>query len=554
MLRRYILALILAAAVLCGAREPRWIRIHSAHFEIYSTASERSTRETLAHFQQVRSFFLQTLARSLTARPVFLVLFGTKKEYEPYRFNEFATAYYHATADRDYIVLSETGPGVFPVAVHEYVHLVIRHLNLHLPPWMNEGLAEFYSTLKPQSDRILIGSLIEGRYQSLFREPWIPLDTILAVNQESPYYNEKDQAGGFYNESWVLTHMLMMSDFYHAKIDQFLLALNEGQPSGEAFRRVYGKPTAAVERDLMEYLRGGVFRGAILPAKLEKGGGAQPVEVANSFDVRLLLAHLMSRPGNESEARRAFEALAAEDPKRPEPYAELGYLAWRGRNNEDARQFFRKAFDLGDRSPGMLWDYGRLSGTDFTEAARVLSALLEQQPDRVEARLALAQAELMGRNAAAALAAVAPIHEVARTDSAQLFRIIAYAQRMLGNPVEARNAGERWQKEARGPGDRAQAARFLAQLEPGSLQSPFIEGMFVRLECEGGRTQMVLREGQAERTLLIEDPAKVRIIHRNSGATNFACGPQEPAWQVRVEYDPPSRGASDGIVRSIEFR
>ncbi len=33
-------------------------------------------------------------------------------------------------------------------AAHEYVHLVLRASNLQVPPWLKEGLAELYSTLR----------------------------------------------------------------------------------------------------------------------------------------------------------------------------------------------------------------------------------------------------------------------------------------------------------------------------------------------------------------------------------------------------------------------
>jgi hypothetical protein len=140
-----------------------------------------------------------------------IVAFGSKKDYEPYRFNEFASAYYHPGTERDYIVMSETGIDTFPIAVHEYMHLVMRHADLNFAPWMNEGFAELYSTLKPMGDQVLIGSLIPGRVRALREDKWIPLSVILAADRDSPYYNEKARAGSLYNEGWALIHMLSLS-------------------------------------------------------------------------------------------------------------------------------------------------------------------------------------------------------------------------------------------------------------------------------------------------------------------------------------------------------
>src|SRR6202000_665590 len=101
-----------------------------------------------------------------------IVAFSSRKEFEPYKLNDFAIAYYHSGLEHDYIVMSHTGAETAPIAIHEYVHLVARHSNLKLPPWLNEGMAELYSTLQPQGDKILVGALIEGRHQALLREKW----------------------------------------------------------------------------------------------------------------------------------------------------------------------------------------------------------------------------------------------------------------------------------------------------------------------------------------------------------------------------------------------
>jgi len=195
-----LLTLTALMAAAAGA-EPRWIHIHSSNFEIYSSASEGSTRETLRYFEQVRSFFLQATGRSVSKPvPIYIIAFGSEKEYVSFRPTEFASAFYHGGAERDYIVLSRTASETFPVATHEYVHLVVQHAGLNFPPWLNEGIAELYSTLKPQGDKVVVGNLIAGRVQALYTEKWVPLDVILSAGHDSPYYNEKNKAGSLYNE------------------------------------------------------------------------------------------------------------------------------------------------------------------------------------------------------------------------------------------------------------------------------------------------------------------------------------------------------------------
>ena len=126
--------------------EPKWIRVPSADFEIYSSAGEGDTRRVLESFERVRDFFEQaTGAKGRQRRePVRVIVFGSKKEYDQYRPNDFATAFYTQITGRDYIVLGTANDAVFPIAVHEYVHLVARNAGMKLPPWLNEGMADLF--------------------------------------------------------------------------------------------------------------------------------------------------------------------------------------------------------------------------------------------------------------------------------------------------------------------------------------------------------------------------------------------------------------------------
>jgi predicted Zn-dependent protease len=136
---------------------------------------------------------------------------------------------------------------------------------------------------------------------------------------------------------------------------------------------------------LQACVRSDTFRAALLPARLDKSKEAIPAEPASGFDVELVLADLMNRPGEEKEAEERLEKLANDNAGRPEPWARLAYLAWRQERTEEARQNFDKAYSLGDRKPRLLWDYGRLvEGANPQRAQEVLGVLAEQAPDRVD--------------------------------------------------------------------------------------------------------------------------------------------------------------------------
>src|SRR5437588_4767970 len=74
----------LSCASMSNGGEPHWVRIQSPNFEMYSSAGEKSSRETLRYFEQVRGFFTQAFGDGANASPsVCIVAFNSKKEFEP---------------------------------------------------------------------------------------------------------------------------------------------------------------------------------------------------------------------------------------------------------------------------------------------------------------------------------------------------------------------------------------------------------------------------------------------------------------------------------------
>ena len=580
---------LIALMAATASSEPRWIHIHSSNFEIYSSASEGSTRETLRYFEQVRSFFLQATGRTVSKPvPIYIIAFGSEKEYVPFRPNEFASAFYRGGAERDYIVLSHTASEVFPVATHEYVHLVVQHAALNFPPWLNEGIAELYSTLKPQGDKVLVGNLIAGRVQALYTERWVPLEVILSAGHDSPYYNEKNKAGSLYNEGWALVHMLALNQDYRPKFNALLNAVVNGAPSIMALEQAYGKPLAAIEKDLQAYLRGDRFNGLVIPAKLVSERTPLPAEPAPPFDVNLALADLGNQRGKQSDAVERFKKLTQDNPQRPEPWAGLAYLAWGHGTMEDAEQNFAKAYLLGARSQRLLWDYGRLAEREHPEEAiKVLSELVKQQPERTDVRVELAGVQLSSNQSADALATLAPIKKTTPQDAPRLFTLLAYAQLGVGQRDQAANSVARLAQYAVTPADHDRAdqlKRYLDQPSPPSLipssvtesvrprlvrrnaagveeeeeiATPSLSaaGLFVELVCDGQHATIVLEMDQARKRFLIEDPTTINLIAADGARVqDFQCGLQKPA-KIKIEYRLAQGGQNvDGLATGIFFQ
>ena len=72
-------------------------------------------------------------------------------------------AYYTGDEQHDYIVMSDLATERTPAAIHEYMHLLVRHSGLKMPLWLNEGFADVYSTLQPRGGQIVLGEVPLGR-------------------------------------------------------------------------------------------------------------------------------------------------------------------------------------------------------------------------------------------------------------------------------------------------------------------------------------------------------------------------------------------------------
>ncbi len=448
-----------------------WIRLQSPNFEVYSTASASVTRESLQQFEQLRAFFGQSL-EFIPARdrkdgervPVRIVTFGKPDEYEAYAPWKIAAAHYQPGVERDTIVLSRPGASGFATAAHEYFHLVAHRAGLKVPVWLSEGLAELHSTLRYDGEAIIVGDIIPARLRGMRDQTLVPLSVVVDAGRQSAFFAEKSKANTFYNEAWALTHMLTLSDAYAPKWPEFLRAIQAGTPSADALTAAYGKSMNTIERDLTDYVRGNRFATRVhkLPVKGIDPGATQsrPAE----FDVKLLLVDLSRRRSPVEQTRRRLMALAAERPKRPEPYAQLGYLAWQTTGAADATKWFEKAYARGARGPELLWDYGRLSaGRRPKQAARVLQELVARQPAREDARIELAALQVANNQPNAAIATLGEGPWDA-DKTPRVLSVVAAAELKRHRPAAAKSAIDRLLACAKSGEYRELALRLQASL------------------------------------------------------------------------------------------
>src|SRR5262249_49183910 len=122
------------------------------------------------------------------------------------------TVGFHVTGpDAEYIAFyAPDGEPPLRFAAHEYTHAVVSRSLGDLPVWVNEGLAEYYSTFQPRRRGADIGVPIP-EHVAWLRTQMQPLDELLLTSRESPDYTGGARRGTIYAESWALVHALTLN-------------------------------------------------------------------------------------------------------------------------------------------------------------------------------------------------------------------------------------------------------------------------------------------------------------------------------------------------------
>lgn len=557
-------AVLILASVVSAQAADRWIRLSTPQFELYTTAGEKKGKDTLRHFEKVREFFLK--ASPVRARedfPVRIVEFATEDQFRPYRPNATSSAYFFENSAHDYIVLGNQAS--YPTAIHEYMHLIVRHSGLRIPLWLNEGWADVYSTLRPMGKETAVGDLLENRMQSLATDKWLSFDELTDTDTKSKNYHEGDRVGIFYAESWALAHMLYLAPDYQANFGKFIDALHHGSPTGEAIQIAWNRTPDQVYRDLQKYLDRKKIYGRIFEASSDDKQAEPVASPVSEFDTRLMLVDLLLGTGKTAQAKQAYAQLEQEQPDNPQLAQSIGLLAEETGDRATARRYLEKAFAEGDADPKMCLELAMMEGFAHEPPEKIVPILeraVKAKPDFTEAKVRLGLAEVDARDFPAAVSTLMAIPKVTPEQAPGVFCGLGYAYLETGDPAQARSNAETCRKWAKAGPDARRAdelvklaearARPSAGVHPGEAIRR-VAGIARSMECspEGNRLQIVA--GSQVMTFDLPPLDAVEATRRPLDFT-LACGALRP-FRMTVEYAPPRSAVetSAGIVRRIVF-
>lgn len=574
-----------------GSSEPPWMVARTPGLEVYSQTGAGRVRETLVHFERLQQFFSHNELLPAPANVAFPLLrvirFRSETEYEDFRFRPNADAYYVGSEKQAYIVMPDTGTVQMATTAHEYAHYFLHAAGWKLPAWMDEGLAEFFSTVRITNHRCMLGGTLPARMETLRYHKWLPLAQLLALTGTAPALQTREGAEIFYAESWALVDLLISSPEYAPYFRNLVAILNAGTPGVQALTTLYEKSLDGIAADL----RTRVQRRAITALSYPSISQAMPtadVSELSDAESRTLLADVLTAGGQLQRAESLYAAVEQESPNDPKALAALGTIALREHQRTRAVEYWRQAIDDGISDADLCYRYALLAdeaGLPSEDIRRALERALRLSPGFDDARYKLALLESNAGDFAAAVTQLRAIRAIPPARAVSYWSTLSYASMELGDRVTAKNAAQEALKCAHSASDRVRAnelaymadtdlaVQFVhdsdgrtrlveTRIPHGTADwNPFIEpadrirqaeGQLREIICAAGKlTGLVLDTTNGRITLSVSNPQRVLI---RNGPGEFTCGPQSPRF-VDIQYAAAYANAtSDGVVRGISFR
>ncbi|MCW5969903.1 MAG: tetratricopeptide repeat protein [Blastocatellales bacterium] len=382
--------MICASGVPTAEAKDVWTSVRTRNFTFIGNIGERELQRFALQLEQFQAAFarLFTRAQMQLPAPTRVVIFRSDAAFHPFKplldgRPMVVTGFIRSASDLNYIALAADAPGGDPYAVvhHEFVHALIRNNTRRVPLWFGEGLAEYYSTFELAGDgsRVLLGKPIPGHVYTLRERPLLPLETFLAVDFNSPHYNEGDQKGVFYAQSWALVHYFMQGGerARRESFVRFVDLVSAGTPVEASLKQAFNIDLPTLEQHLKGYIsrRNYVYETVHLGERLSVDAGMQTAQLAEA-EVEYYLGDLLRHTERYDEAEAYLKRAIALDENMAAARASLGVVRARQRRFEEARKLLASASakDSDAADPLIHYYYAWAVSREYTSPENAVSS------------------------------------------------------------------------------------------------------------------------------------------------------------------------------------
>lgn len=255
------LVLIATVLVLVAASPARadWMRAESERFIIYSDGDEGTLRryvQQMETFDRVLRLFMGLSMEEAPPRKLPIYLIGHQRELTrvmpQVRENQWGV---YITSEQDIFAVARRSRGDDSTLLHEYAHhFMFQNFNFPYPAWFVEGFAEYYAATDISTNRVDVGLTNENRVAWLQHGDWMEMEDLLAGRAvENNRFNST-----YYPLAWLLTHWFMADSDRQAMLTQYLLDVGSGADPVTSLQQHTGLTPQQLETTLRAYMRGRV--------------------------------------------------------------------------------------------------------------------------------------------------------------------------------------------------------------------------------------------------------------------------------------------------------
>lgn len=402
------LCLLLDSALM--AKE-EWVCVESRNFRVFGSTGRKQATALLLRLER----FLEIVRRlDASTRPVSVpidvFLFRDEPSFRPYLpliGGEPAkvAGYFTASKPRSLIALrrgwdsQETARIIF----HEFTHFLTRDLNW--PLWLNEGVAEFYSTFDDQGGTATLGRPIEEHLRTLRERSLIPLNDFIRLDQASVGYGDRHRSEFYYAQAWILFHFLRMSQDQDLtnRLLSYVARLTAGQEPVSSFHIVFDP--VPIEARLAEYIHRNTMAAMVFEVSDSGTRAKTAARSVTQAEVLARCAELLFRKEQFEQSRALIEQARQSGAPTGVVAMVEGLLAfYQSHWNEAARHFeeavtaepdyFLSHFYCALATSNLLASRGRFDRAAADRIAGLLARAVSLRPDFLEGYERLAEFHL----------------------------------------------------------------------------------------------------------------------------------------------------------------
>ncbi|MES2697895.1 MAG: DUF1570 domain-containing protein, partial [Verrucomicrobiota bacterium] len=375
-----------------AASGERWLKVAAPEFTVITTLGEKDALAWTGEFAQ----FVAALQDFIRVNPqrlprLTLVVFARERDFErfhPMRENGTASEVAGYFARRPSWAVAgmgglrmndETRRTIF----HEGTHWFTSGFELPNPMWLEEGLAEVFSTFAIEGKKLTWGRAIDSHVRVLRLIEPIPLEQLLFLSRDL-LHGEGEIAslvtGISYAQSWAFVHYLIFGqrEVPKGSLVDYVRRLRSAEHPDEAFKQAFGGSYADVHKKLVSYLRGGRYFVTEMPLRPLPPLKAEPASV---LEVEEALARLRMAAHRYGEARGNIERAIAAAPDNPRVYELQGEFAQETDDKEAALAAYRMAIEKGSQDFKPYYEiasHEHREGSLTPEKARVVATRYER--------------------------------------------------------------------------------------------------------------------------------------------------------------------------------